>query len=53
MQEDKITRMFYGIGPSFKYQRNDRFAAEVFLRGGLANIKVATPTCLLLRLLSC
>ena len=39
LKEDKITRMFYGIGPSFKYQRNDRFAAELFLRGGLANIK--------------
>ncbi|MGE9311357.1 OmpA family protein [Niabella sp. CJ426] len=39
LQEDKITRMFYGIGPSLKYQRNDRFAAELFLRGGLASIK--------------
>ncbi len=39
LPEDKITRMFYGIGPSFKYQRNDRFAAELFLRGGLAHIK--------------
>jgi len=39
LQEDKITRMFYGIGPSLKYQRNDRFAAELFIRGGLATIK--------------
>ena len=39
LKEDKITRMFYGIGPSFKWQKNNRFYAEMFLRGGLANIK--------------
>lgn len=39
LQEDKISRMFYGIGPSFRYQKNEKFAAELFLRGGLANVK--------------
>ncbi|MCH5716029.1 hypothetical protein [Niabella hibiscisoli] len=34
LKEDKISRMFYGIGPSFKYQRTEKFAAELFLRGG-------------------
>lgn len=37
--EKKITRMFYGIGPSFKYEKSNKFNAELFLRGGLANIK--------------
>ena len=39
LTEEKITRMFYGIGPSFKYQKNNRFDAELMLRGGLASIK--------------
>ncbi|WP_114790214.1 OmpA family protein [Niabella yanshanensis] len=39
LKEDKVTRMFYGIGPSFKYQRDEKFAAELFLRGGLTHIK--------------
>lgn len=39
LKEDKVSRVFYGIGPSFKYQRNEKFAAELFLRGGLSNIK--------------
>lgn len=37
--EKGITRMFYGIGPSFKYQRNNRFDAELYLRGGLGSVK--------------
>lgn len=37
--EDGITRMFYGIGPSFKYQPNNRFDAELYLRGGLGSVK--------------
>ena len=54
LKEDKISRMFYGIGPSFKYQSTEKFAAELFLRGGMANIKggytnlsVTSPTQLL------
>lgn len=39
LQEKGITRMFYGLGPSFKYQRNDKFSAELSLRAGLASIK--------------
>ncbi len=39
LTEQKITRMFYGIGPSFKYQRNDRSFWELKLRGGLSSIK--------------
>ena len=39
LSEDGITRIFYGIGPSFKYQKNNRFSAEFWLRGGLASIK--------------
>lgn len=35
----RITRMFYGIGPSFKYQRNNRWVGELFLRGGLSSVK--------------
>lgn len=37
--ENKITRMFYGAGPSLKYQRNQKFAAELLLRGGLSSVK--------------
>lgn len=36
---EKITRMFYGLGPSFKYQRDSRFSAELLLRGGLATVR--------------
>lgn len=39
LTEDKITRIFYGIGPSFKYQKNNKFSAELKLRAGLASIK--------------
>ncbi len=39
LAENKITRMFYGLGPSFKYQRNQKFAAEFLLRGGLSSVK--------------
>lgn len=37
--EDKITRDFYGFGPSFKYQTKSRkFTAELNLRGGYGSI---------------
>ncbi|MGO4911585.1 OmpA family protein [Leeuwenhoekiella sp. W20_SRS_FM14] len=40
LSEQKINRLFYGIGPSFRYvNQNGRFSAELNLRGGLANIK--------------
>lgn len=39
LAENGITRMFYGIGPSFKYQRTNRFDAELYLRGGLGSVK--------------
>jgi outer membrane protein OmpA-like peptidoglycan-associated protein len=39
LSRDKITRIFYGIGPSFKYQKNNKFSAELKLRAGLASIK--------------
>lgn len=39
LSENKITRMFYGLGPSFKYQRSQQFAAELLLRGGLSSVK--------------
>lgn len=39
LSEDGITRIFYGIGPNFKYQtKNDKFHAELNTRIGLANI---------------
>jgi outer membrane protein OmpA-like peptidoglycan-associated protein len=37
--KDKITRMFYGFGPDFKYQKNNKFSAELKLRAGLSSIK--------------
>lgn len=39
LTQDKITRMFYGVGPSFKYQPTRNFAAELFLRAGLGTVK--------------
>ena len=39
LTENKITRMFYGAGPSLKYQRNQKFAAELLLRGGFSSVK--------------
>lgn len=37
--EDKITRTFYGIGPSFKYQtKSKKFTAELNLRAGYGSI---------------
>lgn len=37
--EDKITRTFYGIGPSFKYQtKSKKFTAELNLRAGFGSI---------------
>ena len=40
LSEDKINRLFYGIGPSFRYVNpSGRFSTELNLRGGLANIK--------------
>lgn len=38
--EDKISRVFYGIGPNFKYQSTDnKFIAELNTRAGMAFIK--------------
>ena len=40
LSEDKINRLFYGIGPSFRYHNaTGNFSTELNLRGGLANIK--------------
>ena len=39
LQENKITRMFYGFGPSFKYQKTNKSSLEFKLRGGLSVIK--------------
>ena len=54
LTEEKVTWMFYGIGPSLKYQRSQKFAAELLLRGGLSAVKggltslaAATPAQLL------
>ncbi|WP_157972842.1 OmpA family protein [Aureibaculum luteum] len=39
LSEDKITRMFYGIGPNFQYRtKSGKFTAELNTRFGLANI---------------
>jgi len=37
LTEQSITRMFFGIGPSFKYSK-DKFMAELNLRGGYGTI---------------
>lgn len=37
--ENKITRMFYGIGPSFRFLRKPNSDFEFKLRGGLSSIK--------------
>lgn len=40
IQEDKLTRLFYGIGPDFRYQSSNRkFQAELNTRIGLSSIK--------------
>ena len=39
LTEKQVRRVFYGVGPDFKYQRNNRFDAELLLRGGLSTIK--------------
>ena len=40
LQENKITRLFYGIGPDFRYLSNsNRFQAELNTRVGLSSIK--------------
>lgn len=40
LSEDEITRMFYGIGPSFKHQNSKgNFVGEFNTRAGLASIK--------------
>lgn len=40
LSEDKITRMFYGIGPDFQYRTpSGKFTAELNTRFGLASIK--------------
>ncbi len=38
LTEEKITRMFFGIGPDFKYE-NENFMTELNLRGGYGSIK--------------
>ena len=39
LNEEKITRIFYGIGPSFKFLNNPKGDLEFKLRGGLVSIK--------------
>jgi outer membrane protein OmpA-like peptidoglycan-associated protein len=39
LQENHITRTFAGIGPSFRYLKNDKWSLELNLRGGISNIK--------------
>ncbi|WP_082504603.1 MULTISPECIES: OmpA family protein [unclassified Chryseobacterium] len=39
LQEKHISRTFLGIGPSFRYKKNDRWNIEMRLRGGISNIK--------------
>lgn len=40
IREDKITRMFYGIGPDFRYlSSNKKFQAELNTRIGLSSVK--------------
>lgn len=40
LSEDKITRTFYGIGPSFKVEnKTGKFISELNLRAGLGSIK--------------
>ena len=40
LQENKITRLFYGIGPDFRYLSNSgKFQAELNTRVGLSSIK--------------
>jgi outer membrane protein OmpA-like peptidoglycan-associated protein len=36
---ETIKRTFFGIGPNFKYQKNNKFSTELKFRAGLANIK--------------
>lgn len=36
---ENIKRTFFGIGPNFKYQKNNKFSTELKFRAGLANIK--------------
>lgn len=43
LSENDITRMFWGIGPNFRYlTKNRKFSAEVNTRVGLSNIKGGT-----------
>jgi outer membrane protein OmpA-like peptidoglycan-associated protein len=40
LDENSITRMFFGIGPSYRYEsKSGKFTAELNLRAGLASIK--------------
>ena len=40
LTEEKVTRFFYGLGPDARYlSKNNKFSAELNLRGGLASIK--------------
>ncbi|WP_339888005.1 OmpA family protein [uncultured Flavobacterium sp.] len=38
LTEDKITRNFIGIGPSFKYQPTNKYSVELKLRAGISSI---------------
>lgn len=37
--ENHITRTFVGLGPSFRYLKNDKWSLELNLRSGISNIK--------------
>ena len=39
LDEKYIARTFVGIGPSFRYLKNDKWNVELNLRGGISNIK--------------
>ncbi|MBD8083900.1 OmpA family protein [Chryseobacterium caseinilyticum] len=39
LKENYISRTFLGIGPDFRYKKNDRWNLELKLRGGISNIK--------------
>lgn len=39
LRENYISRTFLGLGPDFRYKKNDRWNLELKLRGGISNIK--------------
>jgi len=38
LNENSINRMFFGLGPSFRFEPSNRFTAELKLRGGIGYI---------------